>query len=632
MPYYSIRLVVLFFSFILIVIAPAWGEEATHPPVETSEEILPKPVKTLILDKSLNRRLDPLIIKGDLLPRLHGLDIDNFRLFAHDGETFRVVPFQVDERTLRGEYVFTAGKLAGTDSDNGRFDYNDELVFMARDMGGQVPETHWGKMGDRGTEIVVTDPLDISRKGWVYFIHFPHTPPPLSEIDYINYSSENEIIQTAHYTMGYKKGFTYYTDLSYPEEAGGDGKDFFDRIKIRIKIKAFFNLVTINKTEEDFRAEIIGWKDGPIRVMRNVQNFFRIFFNMSSASTFSVSEYYDCFMYTPLRLTIPFNLKYVFNSFGISDWTWYFYGDFPGLKGGRAYSNRNRQGHYFNGEHDKKWVKKNIDQTNLVWGFITKEGVGTWFPCLILPELLYQNFGLFVLDDESVEDPPEDVPGVIGVGTEIKWAGVNQDLWFLLAKGTYELSIDTYFSKPGMQVEEVDEWLQIRNFPLSIDIVEKQENEILPMASAPQKNPQSTQKETASIVKKSGSRDRDTGFCALLTDNRERRFSLQQIHYHIGSSRVTPRTFILGQTISDKKFHRPEFKDIKRIDHHIEAIDPITRVKHPMFQKVTKYDDKSLDLLSCKPCGFSGRLPDEKEIFFWNTQINSVEFQECNDL
>ncbi len=261
--------------------------------------------------------------------------------------------------------------------------------------------------------------------------------------------------------------------------------------------------------------------------------------------------------------------------------------------------------------------------TNLVWGFNTKEGAGTWFPCLILPELLYQNFNLYVFDDETLIDPPEDIPGVIGAGTEVKWSGVNADLWFLLAKGTYELTLDTYFSRPGMKIEEVDEWLQIRNFPLLVDIGEIRENKIL-TATSPAGD---AEKE---LIKKSPvekAEDEDPGFCGILTDNRDREFSLYQIHYHIGSARVTPRTFVLGETISDKKFHRPEFEDMKMIEHHIEDIDPITGVKYPMFQKVTKTDGKILDLLSCKPCGFSGRLPDGKKIFFWNTQIRSVEFK-----
>ena len=279
MKHYSIRRVLPFFILIFTVsISTALGEES-------ASEKFSSP-------KTLERRFDPVVVSGDLLPQLHGLQIEGLRLFAHDGKHFKVIPFQVDERDPEGEFVYTEGKLVGSDVDNGLFDYNDELVFMVKDTGGQVPRIKWAEMGNTGTEIVITDPHDSARKGWVYLIHFRQNPPPLSAIDYVSYSPEKEIIQSTHYIMRYRGGAPFYMDLSYPEEAGGNGEDFFDRIKIRIKVKTFFNLISITKTEEDLRAEVVGWKDGPVRVLRNVQNFFRILFNLAEPSLFSVVEYY----------------------------------------------------------------------------------------------------------------------------------------------------------------------------------------------------------------------------------------------------------------------------------------------------------------------------------------------------
>jgi len=71
---------------------------------------------------------------------------------------------------------------------------------------------------------------------------------------------------------------------------------------------------------------------------------------------------------------------------------------------------------------------------------------------------------------------------------------------------------------------------------------------------------------------------------------------------------------------------RPDFEDIKRIDHRFEKADPISGMKNPMVQKMTMQNGEVVDLLGCKPCGFSGLLPDEKKIFLWDTQIQSVEF------
>ncbi len=623
-----VRYVFVIFSLLLVIVGanPVNSESLLVTTATVVPDAQGNPPDALPAVKSLDRQFDPIVVQGNLLEYLHAFDIKKLRLFAWSAENrFEVIPFQVDERDPTGEYVFTGGRLAGEDYDKGLLDHNDELVFMASDTGRQAPEAIWVGKGHRGVEIVVTDPVDTSKKGWVYFIYFCETPPPLSEKDYVHYHPEEDVVQTEYYRLGYREKTPLYSDVSIPKEVGGSGEDFFDRIKVRINVKTFFNLVSISKTEEDFLAETVGWKDGPLRVLRDIETRFRILFNLSSPSLSSVSEYYCHYMYIPLKVTIPFNLKWVFNSFGISDWTWHFYGDLPGMKGGAFYSNRNLQGETSTGHHPLKFMEENLDVTNIVWAFVTKEGVGTWFPRLVLPDILYQSFRLHIIDNEAYLDPPEDIPGLIGGGVEIRWKGVNEDLWFLLSRGTYELCVDSYFPRPGIRVEEVGEWLNIRDFPLWVDIARVWEGMMVTMT------PAGGQATGTRAVERDPAGAADQGFCGLLTDVRGRQFSLDQIFYHVGSSRVTPRTFVLGETMADEKFHRPEFQEIRRIEHRLEEVDPVSGIIRPMFQKVIKRDGKILDLMSCKPCGFSGRLADGKKIFFWNTQILSVDLEQCSN-
>ena len=187
----------------------------------------------------------------------------------------------------------------------------------------------------------------------------------------------------------------------------------------------------------------------------------------------------------------------------------------------------------------------------------------------------------------------------------------------MLEKGTYELSLDTSFARPGMKVEEVDEWLDIRNFPLWVEIGGTAGKEMPAAASQTGKKDKATAEEA----------DEDQGLCGVLTDTRGRKLSLCQIAHYYGSSRVTPRTNVAGKTISDQKYHRVDFEDIKRIEHRIEDLEPSSGMKYPMFQKVTMRDGEVRDMLGCKPCGFGGKLPDGKKIHLWNTQVRSVEFE-----
>ncbi len=616
----------LFYLCLCITISSASGVTPVSGPEKENNSQPLKPDTLLVTPKTLTRQHDPMIIKGDLLPSMHGLQIENFRLFAHDGNGFIVIPFQIDERDAEGAFVYSEGEVAGTDVDNGLFDYNDELVFMAQDSGGQVARTEWTRKGKKGVEILITDPLDVTKQGWAYLVYFSETPPPLSEIDYVTYHPEQEEIHSAFYTLGYSQGAPLYNDLSYKKQAGGNGEDFLDRIKIRISVKTLLNLFSIFKTEEDMRAKVVGWKDGPVRVLRNTQNFLRIFFNLAEPSILSVSEYYSRVMYTPVRLTIPFNLKWVFNSFGINDWTMVFYGDFHGLIGGKAYSNRNLTPNYYTGNHSPEYIKENVNLENIIWGFLTKDGVGTWFPRLVLPDMVYEATYLYTVDNETLLDPPEDVPGVIAGGMEVKWKGIDDDLWFLLPKGSYQIALDTYFPRPGMDVTEVDEWLNIRDFPITIDINEMQGDEKIAVPYVLGKEKNLYKKGLAGMIPQKASKDKE--FSGVLTDIRGRKFHLNQISSHFGSSQVTPRSHIIGRDLDKRKYHRIEFEEVRRIEHYLREKDPITELKNTLVQKMIMNDGKSFEMVGCKPCGYGGFLPNGDKIFFYNTQISSVKFNE----
>lgn len=604
---------------LLFFVTTDTGQSFAREPIkQTSENPRNKP-PSLLVKKTLTRKNDPLVLSGDLISLFHGVQNQHLRLFSHNGDQFRVIPFQIDERDPEGEFILTNGEAADTDVDNGLFDHNDEVVWLAKDTGGRVSRSEWVSLGDRSTEIVIIDPKDESQIGWVYLIHFPENPPPLSSKDYVRYTPGDEIVQSEYYTLKYMKGSPFYMDIICPEEAGGSGEDFFDRVKVRLSVEAFFHLIHIDKSEEDFKSFVLGWKDGKVRVLRRVENYFRILFNLSSPSIFSVNEYYERLTYTPVQLTIPFRLKWVFNTFGINNWTWRIYGDFPGLKGGMAYTDRNLEGFRFTGNHSSEYIETNMDTSRFQWGYNTKEGVGTWFPNLLLPEMLYGIVTLYVVDNESYLDPPEGTPGLIGGGMRGCWDDFNPDLMKKLEPGTYELSLDTYFPHPSIKIEEVEEWLQIRNYPLRTEIQDTHGSHLV-------SNKAGDENERRSHMHGEEQEDEDT-FRGVLTDTRGRELPLHKIYFYAGSYRVTPRTTILGRVFTKEEYMLLSFEDIKRIDHGVEKIDPVSEMKNPMKQKLTLRSGEVVDLLGCKPCGFSGLLPDGKKIFLWDTQIRSLVFE-----
>ena len=69
------------------------------------------------------------------------------------------IPYQIDEITPEGSYF---------DDDDGILDYNDEIAFMAADLGDSVGTDSWLPEGsDRRYEVKISDPMNPSEMGWV---------------------------------------------------------------------------------------------------------------------------------------------------------------------------------------------------------------------------------------------------------------------------------------------------------------------------------------------------------------------------------------------------------------------------------------------------------------------------------
>ncbi len=565
--------------------------------------------------KSLLRKHDPIVVNGTMLEVLQGIPISSLRLFACHQGNLKVIPFQIDERDPEGVLVLPSGPMAQADGDQERFDYNDEMVFMAADTGDRVTKALFPEEVDQWVEIMVTDPVRPSEKAWVYLCSFVGATPPLSDIDYVHYLPEQEQVRTDYYQVNYRPGYALYSDLFYPQDDGGFGPDLMDRIKIRITVKFLFNAIKIRKNEDDFRAKVVSWKDGPVRVLRNVETYVRVMFRLSSPSIYSVNEYYPYHMYSPLRFNIPFNLKWVFNKFGISDWQWKIYGDFPGLKGGFWYSNRNPEGVLISEDLTSEYIQEHIDCRYLVWGYATKENVGSMFINLVIPDAIYQYAQLYLNLEENQEYPPEDIPGEYSAGAMVSFRDVNSFLFPFLSKGTYELGIETFFPPPGFKPEGVEQWRQMRLFPLLVDNT----------ASYPGQNLDNNKLGDTAAYFRSQNMNRYESVTRL-TDVRGKEVILYDTKFHVGSVQTTPRRYILGEDVETKQWYRKDFDSIRTIEACIKPIDPLTGMANPMFHCITQKDGTVKELMTCKPCRFSGYLPDGRKISYSVSQVKRLDF------
>ncbi len=611
--------------FIFIVMEFSFTHNAyaiTKSLLESSPDLLslqPDGSKTILRPKTLLRRFDTVVVPGDLLSTLIGKEIAQLRLYAYSAGKFEPIVYQIDERDALGEYVFTGGKMAGEDVDKGKFDENDELIFVCRHAGDQVNQELWPQESSAGQEIVITNPQDPTRQAWVYLFYFSNNPPPGKTEDYLAYDPALDRVTGKYYTVGYNKGYMLFADLLYPKASGGNGKDFLDRVKLHVDVQLLKGLIHIRKRENDILCDVVGWIDGPVRVIRNTQNYFRILFNIPSPSLYAVTEYYPNYFTVPMRFSIPFNLKWVMNHFVVSGFTLTVLGDFHSeMAGSQVLTSRNPEGFPLTGNTPEEVLRRKYQLSKIDWGSFSKKGVGGWCVRMAFLDCLLQYFNIHIVDDLSRKNPPEDEPGEIGGGIFVysdtlrkkydKTPGFNgftTGVYDILHKGTFELYLDTYIITPEPTIEDTKEWMAVRDYPLLVDVSGKEGPAALMVG------------ETDPALIKS-----------VITDRRGRQLNLRDLAFHVGSSRTTGWDAVIGYQIEEDKWYKIPIAEIKQMDFRIEDEDPTFGLSTPLYIKVTKKDGSIIDLFNAKTAGFGGHTGQDKTFFIWNPLIERIELRD----
>lgn len=557
--------------------------------------------------RTLTRRYDVIKIRGDFLSPFDNVPIQQLRLLAFKNGEITPIPFQIDERDPTGKLVMSKGKTASKDDDNGLLDSNDELVFMVMDAGDKLSD----KEKTDKIEIEITDPRYSDKKAWVYLEDSKSPYSPRSPIDYVNYEPSSERIISKNYILGYRKGFMFYNDLIYPSSVGGNGMDFLDRIKVRFKVEFFKGKMVIERSEDSVKAEVTGWIDGPVRVVQASVNHVKLFDMLPPIGFDSLSEYYSTLMASPITVKIPFDLNKITKALGVRTIIADIYGDMPGLVEGKAYTNLCLEGFEHTG-HMPVEIYNKIPKKGIQWGFVSKKGVGTWFPRVVFPDPMYQYNNYYLKDDVSFHNPPEDVPGEIAGGVRLILTDYPPELIEQIGTESFMLMFETYFAKPGTSSAEAKEWLDIQDHPLIVGV--KFGSNLKPK---PKKN-----------SKKSSLPPWKGGCDGTITDNIGRKIPLKKIAFFIGSIDVDARLYFGGERVEDKTFHKLALSQLKSMENYIVDYDPYTKTKMAMFTKIKLKSGEAMNLMSCKACGWAGVDEDSRVVYLSNSQISRIDFSD----
>ena len=310
------------------------------------------------------RDLDPVIISDNNIIGLTGASINEIYVYAYNASEniWRPIPFQIDEKDNTVDYWLS--------NPNGIFDNNDELVFMAKDMGDQAPDgSYWiddpiSKDKER-VEITVTDPVD-SRQAWVY-VYLTTTPLSLAPEWYMDYTADSngagaDIVIAKSYLESHTSGGIPDSLVLFE----GTGVNILDRQKVRISMKlwGWLDFKTNESLLEAF-IDTVKAKVGPIRVIREVFWHIDIGFGI------------EPFDFSLPLLYYPFSIESggVSGSLGPDDHVYLVRQSFdlnPNASGMKLYNPYNRIGISIDGKGGNDGIDDTLDDAPVVnWWLIT---------------------------------------------------------------------------------------------------------------------------------------------------------------------------------------------------------------------------------------------------------------------
>lgn len=232
--------------------------------------------------RTLTRVVDTVVIPGSALgPRLAGAHKDRVRVYSCRGGFMAPIVFQVDERSEAGGYCYDQGPedRRVKDADDGLIDGNDELLVLARDAGDRArPEALRLVPGHTAVqEVELSDPLD-GRKAWVYVFRFDRgQPPPRLPTDLVRLTSEPNGEGKTWYWRGER--FFFHNGRSpenavratFASYAPAGSRDVSDQPNVLdctiVKAVVNFMWVEVVRKSGDFKVELGGYIDGPVRVV-----------------------------------------------------------------------------------------------------------------------------------------------------------------------------------------------------------------------------------------------------------------------------------------------------------------------------------------------------------------------------
>jgi hypothetical protein len=347
----------------------------------------------------ISRPYEPIIVTGDSLSQFLNKDINNFFLYSYNSgeDNWRLIPFQIDEVNPA---VSDSGKyFIPEDTLSGLLDMDDELVFMASDLGDPADTSLWiPEVDSIRIELAFNDPLDNST-GYVYLYFSTTLNATIPNAFSLAYDNENDRIISNNYEVGFNNTGQLGDVLINPS-IGGSGEDIFDRIKIRAIGSWLF--IPIFLYEEYINLDYAHAKTGPVRIIRNMVGSFN-YELLNANETFTQTSFFYPWHGSFSLFNLPLGQAKDFGAqIDRMRISWDFNQNAEGMK---FFSENNRSGFFIDASPDEINPACFPDELNWTMGTGDK---GTIFSSFFVPAL-GDNIGLYyheAADSSTADEAP----------------------------------------------------------------------------------------------------------------------------------------------------------------------------------------------------------------------------------
>lgn len=351
----------------------------------------------------IDRRFEAVEKRAEGLRRLAGTPIEKIGVVAYRDGVAHPIPFQIDERGEEGLAVDADSDVPTVDDQPGVLDADDTLVFLPCDAGERAPDARVDRRDRR--EIVLDDPIT-KKTGWVYVV--VADDPPRTDRRYVDYDPKVDLVKTAVYRLGMVNTLPRYFAVAL---AGPFGPNLLDGARLRAEATLHAGLVHWSQDEDDGIHEMIGWRTGPVRVVRRTRHKVELGMGIHLTAGTAHTYFYPQHVYGPGSLKLPFSPSVFFadiNGFGGAD--------FRDLRGWRLIA-PGTPPHGFRidgkmGELEKAFAANPPRPAS--WFALARDGEALVVVLTMSEELAKTvPLELVYLDDEKRAAPPEDVVGAL---------------------------------------------------------------------------------------------------------------------------------------------------------------------------------------------------------------------------